>query len=191
VSDPLTPVGREPWNALPTQNPPWPFVALANQLVGYLSQSEAVELNFNAGETVNLRLSPSQQVTDFVLKEPTGEALRRTLPPGEDTIRISTTDRLGNYRVAAGGRSGALDEGFSVNAVAALSRLERAEPRSITAALPKQRVHLARTLDDVEEYVNIGRRGRELFSWAIALVALVWTSEHLLANRFYREERGA
>jgi hypothetical protein len=39
--------------------------------------------------------------------------------------------------------------------------------------------------------VNVGRRGRELFSWAIALVAIFWTSEHLLANRFYREERAA
>src|SRR5690606_17158084 len=117
VSDPLAPVGREPWNALPTQTPPWPFVALANQLVGYLAQSEAADLNFTAGETVNLRLPPRQQVTDFVLKTPSGDAVRRTLPPGEDTIRISTTERLGNYRVAAGGRSGELDRGFSINAV--------------------------------------------------------------------------
>jgi hypothetical protein len=191
VSDPLAPIGREPWNALPTQNPPWPFVALANQLVGYLSQSEATDLNFNAGETVSLPLTPSQQVTDYVLKEPAGEALRRTLPPGEDTIRISTTERLGNYRVAAGGRSGTLDEGFSINAVAELSQLARIDPASLTAMLPKERVHLAHSLDDVEQYVNIGRRGRELFSWAILAVAIFWTSEHLLANRFYREERTA
>jgi hypothetical protein len=188
-SDPLSPVGRESWNALPTQNPPWPFVALANQLVGYLTQSDAGESNFLAGETVNLQLSPKQQVTDFVLKEPEGEALRRTLPPGEDAIRISTTHELGNYRVAAGGRSGALDEGFSVNAAADLSLLDRIDPASITAALPKDRVHLAESLDDVEEYVNIGRSGRELFPWAILFVALVWGSEHWLANRFYRAER--
>lgn len=62
---------------MPTQNPPWPFVALANQLVGYLSQSEASDLNYNAGETVNVPLSPSQQVTDFVLKEPSGKAPRK------------------------------------------------------------------------------------------------------------------
>jgi hypothetical protein len=187
VSDPLAPVGRDPWNALPTQNPPWPFVALANQLVGYLTQSEATDLNFKAGETVSVPLSPSQQVTDYVLKEPTGEALRRTLPPGEDTIRISTTERLGNYRVAAGGRSGTLDQGFSVNAAMELSQLARVDPASLTAALPKERVHLTQSLDDAEQYVNIGRRGRELFSWAILLVAIFWTSEHLLANRFYRE----
>jgi len=188
-SDPLAPVGRDSWNALPTQDPPWVFVAIANQLVGYLAQSEAGELNFNAGETVNLRLSPRQQVTDFVLKEPTGEALRRTLPPGEDAIRIGTTEQLGNYRVAAGGSTGSLDEGFSVNALAELSQLTRADPQAIMAALPKERVQLAESLGDVEQYVNIGRRGQELFSWVIALVALVWSSEHLLANRFYRGER--
>lgn len=188
-SDPLTPVGRESWNALPTQNPPWPFVALANQLIGYLSQSDAGELNFLAGETVNLQLSPKQQVTDFVLKEPEGEALRRTLPPGEDAIRISTTNELGNYRVAAGGRSGALDEGFSINAAADLSRLDRIDPVSLTAVFPKDRVHFAQSLDDVEEYVNIGRSGRELYPWAILFVAIVWGGEHWLANRFYRAER--
>lgn len=189
VSDPLTPAGREPWNALPTQDPPWPFVALANQLVGYLSQTEAGELNFNAGETVNLRLSPRQQVTDYVLKQPEGAGLRRTLPPGEEAIRISTTRELGNYRVAAGGRSGALDEGFSVNAISELSQLERIDPQAIRTALPANRVELAQSLEDVEKHVNIGRRGQELFSWAIALVALIWSGEHFLANRFYREER--
>jgi hypothetical protein len=188
-SDPLSPVGRESWNALPTQNPPWPFVALANQLVGYLTQSDASELNFLAGETVNLQLSPKQQVSDFVLKEPEGEALRRTLPPGEDAIRISTTNELGNYRVAAGGRSGTLDEGFSINAAADLSRLDRIDPASLASVFPKDRVHFAESLDDVEEYVNIGRSGRELFPWAILFVALVWGGEHWLANRFYRAER--
>ncbi len=189
VSDPLQPAGRDPWNLLPTHPEPWPFVALANHLVGYLAHNEDHELNYTAGETVSLRLSPRQHVTDFVLREPSGDGIRRTLPPGEDTIRISTTEKLGNYRVAAGGRTGKLDEGFSVNAAEELSQLQRADPQAILAALPEGSVHLASSLDDVEKYVNIGRRGRELFSWAILLVVFVWGSEHLLSNRFYREER--
>ncbi|TWU28111.1 vWA domain-containing protein [Bythopirellula polymerisocia] len=191
VSDPLQPAGRNPWNLLPTHPEPWPFVALANNIVGYLAHNEDHELNYAAGETVNLNLSARQHVTDFVLREPEGEGIRRTLPPGEDTIRISTTEQLGNYRVAAGGREGTLDGGFSVNAAAELSRLERADPQVIVAAFPAGRVHLARSLDDVEKYVDVGRSGRELFSWAIMFVALVWGSEHLLSNRFYREERPA
>src|SRR5690606_7609647 len=35
-SDPLEPQGRDPWNVLPAE--PWPFVAIVDQLVGYLSQ---------------------------------------------------------------------------------------------------------------------------------------------------------
>ncbi|MCG8450879.1 MAG: hypothetical protein MI725_15035, partial [Pirellulales bacterium] len=67
-----------------------------------------------------------------------------------------------------------------------LSRLERVDPDQLASALPGKRVQLARTLEDVIRYVDIGRSGRELFSWAITLVALIWSTEHLLANRFYR-----
>lgn len=186
VSDPLEPVGREPWNLLPTGPEPWPFVALCNQLVGYLAQSETEQLDFFAGETVQLHLASRQHVSSFVLHPPEGASTRRTLAPGDEAIRISTTRRLGNYRVSSGGHSQRLERGFSINASPELSALERVDPDTLVAALPPERVHVARTLGDVERYVDIGRRGRELFSWAILLVTLIWGSEHLLANRFYR-----
>jgi hypothetical protein len=68
-----------------------------------------------------------------------------------------------------------------------VSQLTPADAEKLAAALPKERVRLADNLDAVENYVNIGRSGRELYPWAIALVALVWSSEHLLANRFYKD----
>ncbi len=187
ISDPLEPVGREPWNLLPTGPEPWPFVALTNQIVGYLAQSEDRPLEYLAGETVSLPLPPRQRVSNFVLRQPDGLSLRRSLPPGEDTIRISTTGELGNYRVASGGKNRQLDRGFSVNLAPELSRLSRVSPEALVAALPDDQVKLARTLDDVERYVDIGRTGRGLFPWAISLVAIVWGTECLLANRFYRE----
>jgi len=187
ISDPLEPVGREPWNLLPTGPEPWPFVALANQIVGYLAQTEKRPVEYLAGETVNIPLRPRQRVSSFVLRQPNGQSLRRSLPPGEETIRISTTGELGNYRVAAGGKSRQLDRGFSVNLAPELSRLSRVDPQTLVAALPGSQVKLARTLNDVERYVDIGRTGRGLFPWAISLVAIVWGSEYLLANRFYRE----
>jgi len=189
VSDPMQPEGREPWNLLPTHPEPWPFVALSNELVGYLARDEQGQLNFVSGETVSIRLSPRQFVTDYVLKQPAGDAVRRTLPPGENAIRISTTNQLGNYRVASGGRSGTLNRGFSVNAPPEMSELTRVEPNILLSAFPEDRVHLARTVDDVNRYVDIGRSGRELYSWAIVMVVLLWSSEHMLANRFYREEQ--
>jgi hypothetical protein len=187
VSDPLEPKGREPWNLLPTGPEPWPFLALSNQLVGYLAQADGDGHAYLAGETVNLRLSPRQRVASYALYLPDGQSVRRTVPPGDDSIRISTTGELGNYRVASGGQTRRLDRGFSINAAPAVTNLQRVAPEALTAALPAEQMEIARTLDDVRRYVDVGRSGRELFSWAIALVALVWGSEHLLANRFYRE----
>ena len=100
---------------------------------------------------------------------------------------MSIADALGNYRLTAGGRSQRLDRGFSVNASPEISKLARMEPTAIVGALPKDRVQLADNLESVEKYVNIGRKGRELYAYAIGLVALIWGAEHVLANRFYRE----
>lgn len=187
VSDPLELEGREPWNLLPTGPEPWPFLALSNELVSYLAQSDSDQHTFLAGETVNLQLSPRQRVASYALYLPNGESVRRTLPPGEDAIRISTTGDLGNYRVASGGESRQLDRGFSINAAPATTQLERIAPETLADALPAKQIEIARSLGDVQRYVDIGRSGRELFPWAITLVALVWGAEHLLANRFYRE----
>ena len=185
ISDPPNPVGRDPWNLLPVGD--WSFVPLMNQLVGYLSQNDNESLNYVAGETVNLRLPSTQRVASYVLYQPGDLSVRRTLAPGDDSIRISTTRILGNYRVASGGATGQLKRGFSVNVPTEISLLERVNPEVLLESLPAKQVQLADTLSDVERYVNIGRSGRELFPLLITLVALVWSAEHWLANRFYRE----
>ncbi|NOZ41480.1 MAG: VWA domain-containing protein [Planctomycetes bacterium] len=187
VSDPPNTRGREPWNLLTAPEAAWPFVPLMNQLVGYLAQSDSAPLTYEAGETVSLPLPPNERVSSFVLYRPDGQSLRRTVPPDDDTIRISTTRQLGNYRVSSGGASGQLKRGFSVNVSPDVSHLQRVDSEALLEALPSKQVRLANTLEDVERYVDIGRSGRELFPWLITLVALVWGSEHLLANRFYRE----
>jgi hypothetical protein len=109
---------------------------------------------------------------------------------GEGEVAISASDALGNYRLTAGGQSQRLDRGYSVNATPEESELARVAPETIEGALPEDRVRLADNLESVEEYVNIGRSGRELYSWAIGLVALIWGAEHVLANRFYKESSG-
>lgn len=183
-SDPLEPEGREPWNVLPAE--PWPFVAICDELVGYLTQDGDERLDYFAGETARVRLGPQQQLTSYVLRLPDGQADTR-VATGEEEVTVSVSELLGNYRLTAGGRSQRLDRGFSVNASPQVSDLKRAEPDTITQALPKERVRLAENLEAVEKYVNIGRSGRELYSWAIGLVALIWGAEHVLANRFYKE----
>ncbi len=183
-SDPLQPEGREPWNTLTAQ--PWPFVILCDELVGYLAQDSDERLDYFAGETARVRLTPRQQVASYVLRLPDGQADTR-VATGEDEVSVSIADALGNYRLTAGGKSQRLDRGFSVNASPQISELARAEPTAIVDALPKDRVQLADNLELVEKYANIGRKGRELYAYAIGLVALIWGAEHVLANRFYRE----
>jgi hypothetical protein len=160
---------------------------LANGLVGYLAQHDAEGRSYFAGETVNLRLSATERLTGYVLHQPGGQSQRRILPPGDDAIRIGAISEIGNYRVAAGGQAGTLERGFSVNPPADVSHLQRVEPELLAEIFPPGQVEIAASLDDVERYVDIGRSGRELFPWLICLVALVWSAENLLANRFYRE----
>jgi hypothetical protein len=182
-SDPPEPEGRETWNLLPIE--PWPFVALCDQLVGYLTQDGAGRLDYLAGETARIKLGRDEQVASYVLRLPDGQAASR-VAAGDGELAVGVTDLVGNYRLTAGGRGAKLDRGFSVNAAADVSELARLDPAAIGESLPKDRVQLADDLASVEKYVDIGRSGRELYPWVIALVALVWSAEHVLANRFYK-----
>lgn len=187
-SDPLEPAGRETWNVLPGE--PWPFLGLCDNLISFLAQDGDERLDYFAGETARIKLTPQQQVASYVLRLPDGQAGSRVATTGNDELAVSVTDELGNYRLTAGGKSQTLDRGFSVNAPEELSELQRIDPEKLTAVLPKDRVVLAENLEAVEEYVDVGRSGRELFPWMIGLVAVIWGAEHLLANRFYREDKG-
>lgn len=188
ISDPLEVEGRDPWNVLPAPALVWPFVALCNEITGFLAQDADSELNYLAGETVRVPLGMRQRVSKYVLRAPNGQRQRRTAPPGETSLTLSTTDALGNYRITAGGESERLDRGFSVNADARLSDLTRVDQQTLAAGLPTDRFEIATSLEDAEQYVQVGRSGRELFPWAIMCVTIVWGAEHLLANRFYRSE---
>ena len=81
---------------------PWPFVALCDQLVGYLAQDADERLDYLAGETARVRLAPQQQVASYVLRLPDGQAASR-VAAGDDELAVSVTDALGNYRLTAGG----------------------------------------------------------------------------------------
>jgi hypothetical protein len=177
----------DPWNLLPTGTDPWPFLALASGLADYLSGAGDERLNYLAGETAILPLAPGEQVASYVLEIPGASPVRQSLTPGQTELTVASTDALGNYRVRAGGADARLNRGFSVNGAAALSELARADFSSIQAALGNDRVHLARTAEEIEVRVGRGRIGRELFPALILALACVLGVEQLLANRFYRD----
>jgi hypothetical protein len=184
VSDPMNVSGREPWNSLLSAEAANAFLPLCDQIVGYLAQDAEERLDILAGETARLRLGSQTAMANYVLRTPDGQASGR-MGTSDAELAVSMTDQLGNYRLTAGGESKTLDRGFSVNASPAVSELTRIEPKTLLEELPKEQIELADNMDEVEQYVDVGREGRELYPWAIALVAIVWGAEHVLANRFY------
>jgi hypothetical protein len=177
---------NDPWNLLPSGPDPWPFLAIANGLVEYLSGAGDAHSNYMAGQTVLLHLSPEEQLTSYVLQMPGSSAVRQSLTPGARELSITSTAALGNYRVRAGGENGKLDRGFSVNCPAEMSQLTRIDFSTIAKALGEDRVRLAHNRDEIEVRVGLGRVGRELFPALIVAMALVLGTENLLANRFYQ-----
>ena len=187
ISDPLNPVGRQPWNLLPTGAQPWPFVVLCDQWASYLSQRNATATNYVAGDTARLTLDKDHKLQNYVLHPPDGQALRRSNVASEREIVISTTQTPGNYRITAGGQAQRMELGFSTNLPANLSDLSRVDVDALLADLPSEQVQLATDLEVAEQLVDGGDGGSELTGWAMTLLALVWAGEHWLANRFYRE----
>jgi hypothetical protein len=175
----------DPWNLLPTAPDPWPFIALANGIARYLAGAGQSQLNYVAGQTVVLPLTPGQRVSSYVLQLPDSSAVRQSLAAGQHDLSIATADAPGNYRVRAGGEQDKLDRGFSVNLPPEISRLERVETLELVKALGAERTRAARTRDEIELRVGVGRLGHELFPALILAVALVLAAEQLLANRFY------
>jgi hypothetical protein len=174
-----------PWNLLPTAPDPWPFIALANGIARHLVGANQSQLNYAAGQTIVLPLAPNEQVSSYVLQLPDSSAVRQSLAAGQHDLSIASAEALGNYRVRAGGEKERLDRGFSVNLPAEVSRLDRIEATELVKSLGGERARVARTRDEIELRVGVGRVGHELFPALILAVALVMAAEQLLANRFY------
>jgi hypothetical protein len=173
------------WNLLPTAPDPWPFIALANGIARYLTGAGQTQLNYLAGQTVVLPLTPDEQVSSYVLQLPDASAMRQTLAAGQHDLSIASTEELGNYRVRAGGEQEKLDRGFSANLPVEISRLERVAVPELIKSLGNERTRTARTREEIEVRVGVGRVGHELFPALILAVALALAAEQLLANRFY------
>ena len=112
--------------------------------------------------------------------------MRQSLTPGQQDLSIAATESLGNYRLARRrpGRPARprLQCQFAGGDQPAAS--EPSRPK-IVEALGSNRARIARTQQEIELRVGLGRVGRELFPALIIAVALVLAAEQLLANRFY------
>ena len=190
-----TPVSDDPnqpdaWNLLPVGlGQSWPFFYLVNDMASYLVGSTDQQLNYYAGQTATVRLDPSRSFRSYVLTtpDPAGVELRLTPNAQDDSLTITSTDELGNYRIRAGGGSSGGEHGFSVNLAREQTRLERLSEEELADLFGPVPYRVARDRSQLEGDRSRQRVGRELFAALILLVAIALGIEHVLANRFYRE----
>jgi len=188
VSDPPHLGRSEPWNLLP-MGPvePWPFVVLSNELMLYLVGTTQHRLNYLAGETVVVHLDTDARIPIILLDTPSGDRLKQAVDAGDRSLLLTSTEAPGNYRARAGGESGGFDRGFSVNLPPEATDLHRVSAEELSGIFGKGNFRIARTREQIDRSVNIGRVGQELFPYLIGLVAVVLGLEHLVSNRFYRD----
>lgn len=188
MTTPLTALsGREPWNRLLLEFDAWPALMLVNELTLYLAGASDVTFNYEAGQTAVLRPRAGQPIAQYVLTTPKGDTLRKSVDPAAGAIVVGSTEMPGNYRVRAGGEQTGLDAGFSVNLPASatdLTRLNESELKAIFGDLP---LRVAKTEEEIDRDITVGRVGRELYPLLIAIVALLAAMEYGLANRFYKQ----
>jgi len=183
---PISDVDRgKPWNLLP-QTDPWPLLILTNQMMLYLVGGADERLNYYAGQTATLTTGEAARYRSYVVTAPGGLTFPLAADPRRKELAITSTDEPGNYRVRAGGTSGA-DYGFSVNLAPRQTELERLTRDELAERFGPVRFQLARNRGEIERNVSMARVGRELFPLLILLAAAALAVEHVLANRFYRE----
>jgi hypothetical protein len=180
---------RDPWNLLPTGglgDGPWPFMILANRMAAYLVGSNDQQLNYPAGQMAVLRLDAAARRRGFMLYAPGESAFPLQADLNRSDLPITETDRVGNYRLQSGGSKG-VNLGFSVNYARDQTRIERLSDQEVTGLFGPVKFQLARTREQIDRNISMGRVGRELFPSLILIVALVLGLELLVSNRFYRE----
>ncbi len=189
-----TPVSEGPetsednrWNRLATGLDNWPFVMLMDQMFSYLAGSSQGQLNYLAGETVVLPMAPDQAFSTYLLTTPRGDTFRQTIDDKQHAIIVPSADRIGNYRIKAGGEAQGLNHGFSVNLPVAASDLERFDESRLKDVFGETQFRLAHNREEIDRDVSAGRVGEELFPILILLIVVVLGCEQVLANRFYRE----
>lgn len=175
---------EDSWNRLPTGEDPWPFVLLAGSFADYLTGAANARLNYLAGETITTPAPAELDSPGYVLRMPSGEVVRQTIPPGQKDLLIPMATEPGAYQVQAGAD---FDRQFAVNLDGSASRLERVDTRDLINRLGKQRVSILKGPDQLARAIDLGRVGRELYGWVLAIAALALVGEQWISSRYYQQ----
>jgi hypothetical protein len=183
ITEPERPPGWRAWNELAGPND-WPRFKLVNDIMTYLTQHDAGQYNFVAGQSVLLANPPDRTPGRYLLFMPDGQT--QPVQSRDGRLTINTTDSPGIYRLK-GDREEPVARGFSVNLPARASRLERVTKEHLDELFGKDRFQLARDHEEIERVQGQQRTGREFYPLLMAVLAVTLILEQLLANRFYRD----
>jgi len=151
----------------------------------YLVGGTESQLNYLAGQSAVLPLAEHERHPTYQVVTPRDQFLQAPNTQASAII-VTATETPGNYRVKAGGETG-FDRGFSVNLPLSATALDRITEPELKELFGDFQFRLAREPEQIEREVSTNRVGHELFPLLIAVVAMLLGLEHVLANRFYRQ----
>ncbi len=177
----------EAWNELPSSSF-WCFTALMNLTVPYMAGTGSEQLNFEAGESVFLKLDPNLRIARFSVTAPDKKITDSLVPSGHEYLEIPNAQLPGQWAV-----SGMTDDkrnvalGFSLNSPHQESQFALLQKTDLDTIFGKDGYVLAENAQAFVQEETLARYGYEAFPWLMFLILIVVTLENFLANTFYKE----
>ena len=170
------------WNELWIGDTVWPAWALLRGVLQTLNGADAGNMNFAVGTPISISNSPQIWPSRYELYLPNATSLPEEALDG--VISIPGFDQVGIYRLR-GVRGDPVSRGFSINAPAADTMLERLPREQLDEQLGAGNYSVAQNRNEVESSVGQARFGRELYPLLMVLLAGLFLAEQAMSNRFY------
>lgn len=178
-----TAVSPQGWSNL--ARPSWQFLMFSHELLRYLSPN-TIRCNFSAGDVASLPVPAEQELTEYLLRKPSGEQIPRELPADAVRIVVEDTAATGVYTLLDANDKSDFRSGFSVTGPAEQSDFARLEPVVLDEFFGPERYKVGSTPAELERIISERRIGKELFPQVVMLAIVFFCLEHLISNRFYR-----
>lgn len=174
---------RKQWNSLVRE---WPFLALMDELMLYLSGRMDAQFNFYPNDAVTFANDRENPISEYLLRKPAGAQVPGSVAADADSIWIDNTNELGHYLIKP--RSEGRPISFSINHDPAESDFTRVQASDLDNMLGEGRYSVARDVESLTRSVTAGRLGVEVFPIILGIVLILFCLELLSANRFYEAD---
>lgn len=184
-----TAVNSNAWNDLLGAG--WSYLALADQITGYLNASAIGRSNWTVGNPVTVRIDPDSQDRTGILRMPDFKQLPRDIPKLAESLTLRDLSAPGHYELVPANENANLSAGFSLNLPSAESDLTKLTKKELDDLLGEQRYAIARELESLVRNVQAGRLGQEVYGLVLAVLIGVFVLEQIAGTWFYRTDESA